>query len=313
MTIELGEIKKVSLRTKWTNEATEFTPWLAMEENIKKLGIAIGFELEVENTEVSAGPFSADILAKDISTGNYVIIENQLGKTDHDHLGKTITYASVLDASSVVWIAGEFTEEHKKSLDWLNDHTTDEISFYGVQVELWQIDDSKPALRFNIISRPNEAVRQAGRTKGGEDLSQNRKFQLDFWTKFKEKIIKTKKIPSSQTPRPQSWFDVTIGKSNIFISNICNTEENSVGIRIYIRNQIAETMLPYLESRKEEIESAIGQKLIWNQNPENRDKVIALFHPTDFKDQKMVEIALNWLVEYTVKFRETFSKIIKQT
>ena len=197
-------------------------------------------------------------------------------------------------------------------MDWLNDHTSDEISFYGVQVELWQIDDSRPALRFNIISKPNQAVRQAARSKAAEDLSDKRKFQFDFWSKFKEKLAKTKKIPSLQTPRPQYWYDVTLGKSNIHISNTCNTDENTVGVRVYIRNEIADTMLPFLESRKDEIENAIGQPLIWNPNPDNRDKVIGLLHSTDFNDQKKVEEALEWLVDNTIKFREVFSKLIKQ-
>ena len=308
--MELGILKTVTPRQKWNNEARDFTPWLA--NNIEELNKALGLELEVENTEASVGPYSADILAKDTGTDTYVIIENQLEKTNHDHLGKAITYASVLDASTIIWIATDFTEEHKKSLDWLNDHTTDEISFYGVQVELWQIDDSKAAFKFNIISKPNQAVRQAARSKGAEELSDNRKFQYDFWSKFKEKLAETKKIPSLQTPRPQYWFDVTLGKSYIHISNTCNTEDNTVGVRIYIGNQIADTMLPFLESKKTEIETAIGQKLKWNPNPDNRDKVIILQHSTDFEDKQKVEEALNWLVVYTVKFRDTFSKIIKQ-
>ena len=308
--MELGILKTVTPRQKWNNEARDFTPWLA--NNIAELNKALGLELEVENTEVSVGPYSADILAKDTGTDNYVVIQNQLEKTNHDHLGKAITYASVLDASMIIWIATDFTEEHKKSLDWLNDHTNDEISFYGVQLELWQIDESKAALRFNVISKPNQAVRQAARSKANEDLSDKRKFQFDFWSKFKEKLAKTKKIPSLQTPRPQYWFDVTLGKSYIHISNTCNTDDNTVGVRIYIGNKIADTMLPFLESKKDEIESSIGQKLIWNPNPDNRDKVIILQHTTDFEDEKKLDKSLNWLVDYTVKFRETFSKIIKQ-
>ncbi|MBI2258995.1 MAG: DUF4268 domain-containing protein [Flavobacteriia bacterium] len=308
--MELGILKTVTPRQKWNNEARDFTPWLA--NNISELNKALGIELEVENTEVSVGPYSADILAKDTGTDNYVVIENQLEKTNHDHLGKAITYASVLDASMIIWIATEFTEEHKKSLDWLNDHTNDEISFYGVQLELWQIDESKAALRFNVISKPNQAVRQAARSKVNEDLSDKRKFQFDFWSKFKEKLAKTKKIPSLQTPRPQYWFDVTLGKSYIHISNTCNTDDNTVGVRIYIGNKIADTMLPFLETKKEEIESSIGQKLIWNPNPDNRDKVIFLQHTTEFEDEKKLDESLNWLVDYTIKFRETFSKIIKQ-
>ena len=308
--MELGVLKTVAPRQKWNNEAIDFTPWLA--NNIEELNKALGLELEVESTEVSAGPYSADILAKDTGTDKYVVIENQLEKTNHDHLGKAITYASVLDASTIIWIATDFTEEHKKSLDWLNDHTTEDISFYGVQVELWQIDDSKAALRFNIISKPNQAVRQAARTKATEDLSDKRKFQFEFWNMFKEKLAKTRKIPSLQTPRPQYWFDVTLGKSYIHISNYCNTDNNTVGVRIYIGNKIADTMLPFLESKKNEIESAIGQNLNWNPNPENRDKIIVLEHTTDFDDKQKVEQALNWLVEYTLKFRETFSKLVKQ-
>jgi hypothetical protein len=308
--MELGILKTVTARQKWTNEARDFTPWLA--NNISELNKALGLELEVENTEVAVGPYSADILAKDTGTGKYVIIENQLEKTNHDHLGKAITYASVLDASTIIWIATDFTEEHKKALDWLNDHTSDEISFYGVQVELWQIDNSNAALKFNIISKPNQAVRQAARSKATDDLSESRKFQFEFWNKFKEKLSATKKIPSLQTPRPQYWFDVSLGKSNIHISNTCNTDVNTVGIRVYIGNKISDTMLPFLESRKSEIETAIGQQLQWNPNPDNRDKVIMLLHPTDFNDPIKINEAQDWLVNYTIKFRDVFSKLVTQ-
>jgi len=309
--MEFGILKTVSARQKWTNEARDFTPWLA--ENISELNKALGLELEVENTEVAVGPYSADILAKDTGTGQYVVIENQLEKTDHDHLGKAITYASVLDAPTIIWIATTFTEEHKKAIDWLNDHTSDEIAIYGVQVELWQIDNSNVALRFNVISKPNQAVRQAARSIAKGEVSDKRKFQLEFWNKFRDKLAKSKKIPSLQTPRPQYWFDISLGKSSINISNTCNTDVNTVGARIYIGNKIADKMLPFLESKKTEIETEIGQSLQWNPNPENRDKVIVLIHNTDFNDPKKVEEALDWLVDYTIKFRETFVKYIMQS
>ena len=309
--MEFGILKTVSARQKWTNEARDFTPWLA--ENISELNKALGLELEVENTEVAVGPYSADILAKDTGTGQYVVIENQLEKTDHDHLGKAITYASVLDAPTIIWIATTFTEEHKKAIDWLNDHTSDEIAIYGVQVELWQIDNSNVALRFNVISKPNQAVRQAARSIATGEVSDKRKFQLEFWNKFRDKLAKSRKIPSLQTPRPQYWFDISLGKSYINISNTCNTDVNTVGARIYIGNKIADKMLPFLESKKSEIETEIGQSLQWNPNPENRDKVIVLIHNTDFNDPKKVEEALDWLVDYTTKFRETFAKYIMQS
>jgi hypothetical protein len=260
--------------------------------------------------EVACDPYTADILAKDTLTGNYVVIENRIGKTDHDHLGKAITYASVLNASTIIWVATEFTQEHKKAIDWLNDHTQEDISVYGVQIELWQIDDSKPALRFNVISSPNGAVREAAKSKNIE-LSITRRFQLDFWTKFRNKLDATRKIPSLQTPRPQYWFSISLGKSHIQLSNTCNTDDNTVGIRIYIGNKIVNETLPYMESKKGEIEAAMGTSMNWNPNPWNFDKVITLIHPTDFSIPAQIEESLNWLVEYTIKARDVFGKIIR--
>lgn len=306
----LGEIKKVQLRKIWKNEAYDFTPWLA--ENLEQIGEAIGLELEFEAKEVSVGPFSADILAKDTGTDKFVVIENQLEKTNHDHLGKCITYASVLDASAVIWIASRFTDEHKKALDWLNDHTSEEIGFYGIKVELWQIDNSQPAVRFNVVSQPNSAVRQATKRKEQGELTDTRKTQFEFWTEFREKLANSGKIRSLQTPRPQYWFDVALGKSGINLSNTFNTDRNEIGVRVYIGNKKADEWLPYFESKKDIIESKIGSVLVWNPNPDNRDKVITLIKHFDLENKENWKAAIDWLTEYTIKFKETFSKIIKE-
>ena len=306
----LGKIKNVPLRNLWKNETHDFTPWLA--ENLNELGTALGLELEFEEKEVAVGPYSADILAKDTGTGQFVVIENQLEKTNHDHLGKCITYASILDASAVIWIASEFTEEHKKSLDWLNDHTSDDISFFGVKIELIQIDDSAPAIQFNIKSLPNEMVRQATKRKDQGVLTDTKKMQLAFWTAFKEKLLETGKISALQSPRPQYWFDVPLGKSGVHLSNTFNTWENKIGVRVYISNREADLWLPIFEKHKERIEDEIGIKLDWNPNPDNRDKVITLIKSFDLDNKEIWDEALDWLVEYTIIFRKTFSNIIKE-
>ena len=165
--VVLGQIKKLNVRKIWASEAAHFTPWLANEENIVILGQSLGLELEVEQIEAKVGPYSADILAKDIGTGKYVVIENQLGKTDHDHLGKAITYGSVLDASAVVWIASEFTEEHQKALDWLNEYSSDDLEFkvflkrperlMSVQNKMGALA-SQPILR-NIIGQTKSTIK----------------------------------------------------------------------------------------------------------------------------------------------------------
>ena len=129
---ELGQLIKVPLREFWEGEASDFTPWLADEENISLLGDTIGVELEVEAQERNVGPFRADILCKDTLTDNWVLIENQLELTDHTHLGQLLTYAAGLNAVTVVWIAERFTDEHRAALDWLNEITAEGFSFFGL-------------------------------------------------------------------------------------------------------------------------------------------------------------------------------------
>lgn len=306
----LGKIQLVPLRVIWKNEAQDFTPWLA--DNIDELGAALGLELEYEDREVAVGPYFADILAKDTGTGKYVVIENQLEKTNHDHLGKCITYSAVLDASAVIWIASDFTEEHKKALDWLNDHTSEEIAFYGVKIELIKIDDSSPAIQFNVKSTPNEVVRQVMRSKEGGNLSETKKIQLEFWIAFKEKLSKTGKIRSLQSPRPKYWFDIALGKSGVHLSNIFNTYEKRIGIRVYIQNKEVESWLPYFELHKSKIEEDIGDKLEWNPNPNNKDKIIALNRKFDFENPASWDEAIDWAVKYTLAFKQIFGDLIKQ-
>ena len=207
---------------------------------------------------------------------------------------------------------GYTTEEHKKALDWLNDHTTDEIAFYGVKIELIQIDNSNPAIQFNVKSSPNEVVRQATKRKEQGELSEAKKLQLDFWTEFKEKLRETGKIGSLQTPRPQYWFDVALGKSGINLSNTFNTWENIIGVRVYISNKVADEWLPYFENHKEEIETKIGSKLEWNPNPDNKDKVIVLTKPYELDNRENWNEPIDWLVNQTVIFREIFAKLIRE-
>ncbi len=155
-------------------------------------------------------------------------------------------------------------------------------------------------------------MRQATKRKEQGELSDKRKLQLDFWTVFKEKLKETKAINSLQTPRPQYWFDIALGKSGINLSNTFNTENNIIGIRVYISNRVSEEWLPYFEEQKDEIEKNIGSKLEWNPNPENRDKIILLTKAyKDLENKDNWEEAMSWLVKQTINFRNTFSKLIR--
>jgi hypothetical protein len=305
----LGRITKVKPRSMWPNEATDFTPWLA--KHLDELAKAIGLELEFESAEAAVGPYSADILARDIGTRKLVVVENQLEKTNHDHLGKSLTYAAVLDASAVVWIATDFTDEHKKTLDWLNDLTSADVSFYGVILELWQIDDSKPGVRFNVVSRPADIVRQSAISVSADELTDTRKTQWEFWTMFRERLLATGKLASVQTARPQYWYDVSLGRSGINLSNIVNTSDHRIGVRVYISNRVVDVVLPQLMEMKSEIEEEVGSQLEWDPNPENRDKIIALNRDANVNHRDKWDDYLQWMVKTTLLFRTAFSKRLK--
>ena len=153
-TPNLAKIERVDLREAWPNEAVDFTPWLA--ENIAVLGEALGMDLELQDTEAAVGGYSLDVLATDLNQNRPVIIENQLETTNHDHLGKLITYAAGYDANVVVWLTRDFRDEHRQALDWLNQRTGEETQFFGVVVELWRIGDSLPAPYFKAVATPND-------------------------------------------------------------------------------------------------------------------------------------------------------------
>lgn len=305
--MKLVKQKQINPRKMWANEQYDFTPWLV--EHIEELGEKIGMELEVVGREVSVGPYSADILAKETSTNNYVVIENQLEKTNHDHLGKSITYASALNAKTIVWIATDFTEEHKKAFDWLNDNTNEELAFWAIQLELWQISEDTASMRFNIVCTPSSNVKTIKSKTNSE--SETTQKQLEYWTKFRDKLMATKKFTSLHTPRPQYWFDVALGRSGINLSNTCNVQKSVVGIRVYISSKVVDTFLPALEARKAEINKALGCEPEWNPNPNAKDKTITLSFQTDLSDPEKTEESLEWMVKNTIVFWSVFSKEIK--
>ena len=305
--MKLVKQKQINPRKMWANEQYDFTPWLV--EHIEELGEKIGMELEVVGREVSVGPYSADILAKETSTNNYVVIENQLEKTNHDHLGKSITYASALNAKTIVWIATDFTEEHKKAFDWLNDNTNEELSFWAIQLELWQISEDTASMRFNIVCTPSSNVKTIKSKTNSE--SETTQKQLEYWTMFRDKLMATKKFTSLHTPRPQYWFDVALGRSGINLSNTCNVQKSVVGIRVYISSKVVDTYLPALEARKAEINKALGCEPEWNPNPNAKDKTITLSFQTDLSDPEKTEESLEWMVKNTIVFWSVFSKEIK--
>lgn len=308
---KLGRIERVDLRTIWTTEDRDFTPWLARKENLEILGEALGIELELEAQEQFVGPFRADILCKNTAEkDSWVVIENQIEKTDHKHLGQLLTYASGLEAKTVVWISREFCEEHRAALDWLNHMADKSVRFFGLEIELWRIGDSPAAPRFNIICQPNDweaTVRQEAETlaeENGETKSQN--LRIRYWTAFRSYLQERKSKLRPQKPSRDHWYSFGIGTSKAHTAALIITRENKIGVELTINSEDAKNIFNELFKQKDGVEAIIGSSLDWREMPDKKASRILLFNAIDPYDEATWTQQFAWLQGNLEKFDNTF-------
>ena len=216
----------------------------------------------LEAQEKAVGPFRADILCKDIGTDAWVLVENQLERTDHSHLGQLLTYASGLQAVTIVWIAARFTEEHRATLDWLNKITDESFRFFGLEVELWRIGDSLAAPKFNIVSKPNDwsrSVAQAARAIDDAELSETRITQREYWAAFHSVLDAVGgPVSGNRKPQPQSWMAYSTGRSGFNLGAVMIRPKNQVRAELYISGDSAKAFLGLLERQKGAIEEQLA-------------------------------------------------------
>lgn len=269
---QLGRLQPVDLRTVWINEADNFTPWLAQDENLSLLGDTIGLELELEAVEKNVGPFRADIVCKDTVSDSYVLIENQLGRTDHNHLGQLLTYAAGLNTVTIVWIADRFTDEHRATLDWLNEVTNEDINLFGLEIELWRIADSPIAPKFNIISKPNDWLRtvSASRQRSSEELTPTKALQLEYWEGLYQYLEESNSFLRLRTPQAQHWMNFAVGRSGFKLVATVNMRDGRVAVQLVIhRGDIKQSFLA-LKSEREAVEAEIAATLHWRELPDKK-------------------------------------------
>jgi hypothetical protein len=262
----IGKIEKVSLRSIWKHEAYGFTKWL--KDNIDVLNSVIGITLSNPESEKSAGSLSVDLVAED-EAGNPVIIENQLQKSDHDHLGKLITYLTVIDANTAIWIVAEPKPEHIGAISWLNE--TAAASFYLVKVEGIRIGNSEPAPLLTLIVGPSEESREAGKTK--TEIAERYKIRRQFWKELLEKAKQKTKLHSQISPGPYGWLGTGAGMSGLAYNYSVTKHEGQV--ELYIdrgKDMDSENKLIFdkLFAHKEDIEKVFGESLNWERLEERR-------------------------------------------
>ena len=311
----LGRLERVDLRTIWKNEPKQFTPWLAREENLEILGEALGLRLECKAVERGAGSFRADIVCRDIDsdTGDEasVLIENQLERTDHDHLGKLLTYAAVLQTVTVVWLAESFRDEHRAALDWLNEITHEKASFFGLEIELWRIGKSPAAPKFNIVSMPNDWSRSVTLALDGAKQSETKLKQLEYWCGLQVVLDDTnEQVAGKRKPQAKHWMDYPIGRTGFHLAASVNSRARYIRVDLYISGEEAKQRLRFLEQQKDEIERELGLSLEWgDESPTARDSRIACYcRDVDPDDKSDWPRQHRWLAKHLNDMHRAFAR-----
>ena len=257
----IGKLERVPLREVWKHEALEFTKWL--EENIDVLNEALDINLSSAEREQSAGAFSVDLVAED-EAGDLVVIENQIGKSDHDHLGKLITYLTALEAKTAIWIVTDPRPEHVRAVSWLNESSA--ASFYLLKVEAVRIGDSPPAPLITRIVGPSEESREVGAKK--KQLAERDALRYRFWEQLLEEARKRTKLHASISPTHHSWVGTGAGKSGLLFNYVARQHEAYVELYIDRGKDSEEenkAIFDQLMNHKESIEAAFGGPLEWQR------------------------------------------------
>lgn len=259
---ELGRLQRVDPRTVWKHEAHDFTPWL--REHIDLLAETVGLEFDLVETESAVGNYAVDLYAKDMNTGRWVIIENQLEQTDHSHLGQLMAYAAGKEAGVIIWISTDVRDEHRQTLDWLNEITDETISFFGIELELLRVDNSAPAPHFKLVAQPNEWRKNIGRPPVSSRMQAYEAFFEELLDKVKEKHPS---LTRATRAYPQNWFNYPVGRSGFSIA-ASFAQDKTFHIELYIdMGDRAKNKTAYdaLLQQQEEIESRIGQPVVWER------------------------------------------------
>lgn len=302
----LARLEKVSVRTIWPNEAQDFTHWLAKERSLAFLGETLGTEIELSGIEATVGSFSADIVAVDTADNSKILIENQLTKTDHKHLGQILTYAAGLDALTVVWIATEFTAEHQAALEWLNGVTDASIRFFGLEIEVWKIGGSACAPKFNVVVKPNRWTKAFSAAK--TDLSNVQQAQLDFWHGFHTYAGEHASRITPTSPQPLSSMRLAIGKTGFKLSAVASSWSEDGGPELRAEFVIDDSARSFqaLEAEREQIDHEFGDTLEWYAPEDTKHRRIYVRREIDWRNGDEHETCHAWLVEKLDLLHEVF-------
>ncbi len=307
---QIGKITIVPVREAFAHEALDFTVWL--EQNIDALAERLGLDLTVVEREKAVGSFNVDLLCED-GNGNTVIIENQLERTDHDHLGKLLTYMINLDARTAIWVTTDPRHEHEKVVDWLNETTGTNMAFYLVKVEAIRIGESPYAPLFTVLAAPDDQIRELGETK--REFAERHGKRLEFWQTLIERSRDRTKLFANRSPSRDHWLGIGAGRSGLTFNYLIFKDK--AGLELYIdtgdydRNK---AIFDALLEQQEQIEQSFGAPLDWQRLDDRRASRIAYF----IRGKGSLNEVESWpevqdlMIDAMIRFERVFRPRIKQ-
>ncbi len=305
---KFGTLKEVDIRELWKHEQYDFSAWLAEDDNICYLNDVLGLNLVDIKKEEKTGAYKCDIVARDEFKDIKVIVENQLEQSNHDHLGKIITYASGLNASVIVWIVKEAREEHRSAIEWLNNHTDEDVSFFLLEIHAFRIGDSAPAPKFEIIEQPNGYRKASSDSKGLSEADQaRRQARINFWSVFNE-IIKERGTPFNvRKPTPDHWYDIAIGRSDAHLSVTAVNKDSYVGVELYINDD--KDLFDELYKNHQAIDSEFDFKLDWQRLDDKKaSRIKSMIPGLNFENPSNYKDLMNEAINRVIKMRDVFKK-----
>lgn len=308
-TMKLGKLQEVDIRKLWNHEQYDFSEWLAKSENLELLNEVIGLTLSEVEKEVYVGAYRCDLVGTDETTGDRVIIENQLEMSNHDHLGKIITYASGLDAKVVVWIVKEAREEHRSAIEWLNNNTPEKLSFFLIEIHAYQIGDSLCAPKFEVVEKPNGFIKNAKTQSGSGDYNKSQGERIEFWTRFNEVLVERGKPFNVRKPTTDNWYDVAIGTSDAHVSMTLVNKDGCVGVELYISDN--KSLFDRLYEQKDEIEEKLGLIPDWQRlDGKKAARILYRMPGLNFDDHSNYDSLMNEMIDKAVLFSNVFRKYV---
>lgn len=305
----IGKLEEVDIRELWKHEQYDFSEWLSKKENIENLNEILGLTLVDISKETYVGSYRCDLFAKDETTGIKVIIENQLEMSNHDHLGKIITYASGLDAKVVVWIVKEAREEHRSAIEWLNNNTNSNVNFFLIEIHAYKIGNSDNAPMFQVIEQPNDFIKNNKSTNSSDTMNKSQSQRVEFWNQFNNVLVERGKPFNVRKATTDHWYNVAIGTSDAHIDITLVNKDSVIGVELYITDN--KDLFDKLYQKKDEIEADLGFKLDWRRlNNSKASRIVTFIKGLNFDDHSNYNDLINKTIDLAVLMRDTFKKYI---